>query len=108
MRDKILDWLLTGSVGASAKAMACAALGKENDRSHPQDPDDLNRCLLLLERVPEIRKHMDKLADMSETWAKLVARWPEVEKTFLDEVGFNWSKRSRAPKTYALMKKLRC
>lgn len=108
MKDKILNWFGTGRVGASSKAMALAAIGAPNDGSHPYDPDDLNRCLLLLEKVPEIRQHMDKVAAINETWGKLVSRWDEVEKSFIDEVGFNWSKARSAPKTYKLMKEVGC
>jgi hypothetical protein len=71
MKDKILDWFATGRVGASSQAMACAAAGLPSDKSHPCDPDDLNRCLLLLEAVPEIRNKMDKVAAISDTWGKL-------------------------------------
>ena len=108
MGDKILNWLGTGWVGASSKAMALAASGMVNDGSHPCDPDDLNRCLLLLEAVPEVRQHMDKVKAMGGSWPPLVDRWDEVEKCFLDEVGLNWTKASSAPKTYALMKDIGC
>lgn len=108
MKDKILDWLGSDHVGASSKAMALAAVGAKNDGSHPYDPDDLNRCILLLKRIPEIRQNMDKVAKMSGTWEKLVSRWDEVEQCFLDEAGFNWSKARSAPKTYALMKEIGC
>ena len=108
MKDKILEWFATGRVGASSKAMACAAAGLPGDKSHPYDPDDLNRCLLLLEAVPEIRDCMDKVAEISGTWAKLVTRWDEVEKCFLDEVGLNWCKANSASKTYELMKQIGC
>ena len=104
MQDKILNWFGTGEVGSSSKAMALAVTGNRNDGSHPYDPGDLNRCLLLLEAVPEMREHMDKIASMSKTWGKLVARWDEVEQCFLDEVGLNWTKARSAPKTYELMK----
>jgi len=91
--------------------MACAAAGLPQDRfggSHPYDPADFNRCLLLLEKAPEIRKHFNKVSDVSETWKKLIDRWDEVEKTFIDEVGYNWSKCDSAPKTYELMKSIGC
>lgn len=104
MKDKILNWFATGRVGSSSKAMACAAAGLPSDKSHPYDPDDLNRCLLLLEAVPEVRNNMDKVAAINERWGALVARWGEVEQCFLEEVGLNWSKGNRAPKTYKLMK----
>lgn len=108
MKNKILEWFATGRVGASSKAMACAAAGLPNDKSHPYDPDDLNRCLLLLEAVPEIRGCMSKVAGISDTWAKLVERWDELEQSFLDEVGLDWAKARSAPNTYRLMKAIGC
>jgi hypothetical protein len=108
MKDKILNRIATGQVGASSKAMALASIEMPHDRSHPYDPADLNRCLLLLDAVPEIRDNMDKVAGISETWAKLVDRWDEVEQCFLDEVGLNWTKGDRAPRTYELMKAIGC
>lgn len=108
MKDKILDWFVTGRVGASSKAMACAVLGMKHDKSHPRDPADFNRCLLLLEQAPEIRQHMDKVAAINDTWAKLVERWDEVERCFMDEVGRDWCKARSAPKTYDLMKTIGC
>lgn len=106
MKDKILNWFATGQVGASSKAMALASVGMPNDGSYPWDPDDLNRCLLLLEDVPEIHKHMDKIAAINKTWGRLIARWQEIEQCFLDEAGFNWSKAKSAPKTYRLMQEI--
>lgn len=108
MNNKILKWFGTGRVGSSSKAMAMAAAGMPHDRYHPHDPDDLNRCLLLLDAVPEIRNHMDRVAALSETWEKLVARWDEVEQCFINEVGLNWSKGERASRTYELMKAIGC
>ncbi len=108
MKDEILNWFGTGRVGSSSKAMAIASIGSNNDGSHPYDPDDLNRCLLLLEAVPEIRQHMDKLAAINETWGKLIGRWDEVEQCFIDEVGLSWTKGRSAPKTYKLMKDIGC
>ena len=104
MKDKILNWLGTGRVGSSSKAMALAVADVEsNETSHPYDPDDLNRCLLFLETVPEARQHFDKVAALSGKWEKLINRWDEVEKCFLDEVGLNPRNGSSAPKTYNLM-----
>lgn len=110
MKEKILMWFATGRVGLSSKSMALAVLDYPNDPQwgvqYPCDPDDLNRCLLLMEAAPEIREHMDKVAALSERWARLVARWDELEKSFLDEVGLNWTKGERAPRTYKLMREI--
>src|SRR5690606_5657415 len=88
---KVLDWFVNGRVGISSRAMAAAAIGIKNARdtwdNHPHDPDDLNRCLLLLVSVPEIREAFDKVAAISPVWAALIERWSEIEQCFLDEAG---------------------
>lgn len=108
MKDKVLAWMGSGRVGESSKAMALAVVGAPNNGSHPSDPADFNRCLLLLEAVPDIRKHMGKVSEINETWRKIVSRWDELEKCFIDEVGLDWSKAQKATKTYALMKEIGC
>ena len=108
VKEKILNWLLTGKVGVSSRAMACAVAGiAQRDwagMNHPHDPDDLSRCLLLMQEVPEIRDHMDKVAAISNKWSRLVACWSQIERVFLDEVGLNWCKGAGAPLTYKLMR----
>ena len=109
MKDKILNWFATGETGISSKAMACAIADLEVDKkwakfgNHPSDPDDFNRCLKFLAAVPEARQHLDKVAALSKTWAKLVENWSAIEKCFIDEVGFDWSKGDSAKKTFDLM-----
>ncbi|MGN7901417.1 hypothetical protein ACTJJT_00905 [Pseudomonas sp. 22373] len=102
----VMEWMATGRVGASSKAMAFAACGLQNDGSYPLDPDDLNRCLMLLKTVPAIREHFGKVAAIGEVWARLIERWNEIEESFLGEAGLNWEKAASAPKTYALMKQV--
>ncbi len=107
MKDKIIDWFANGRVGASSRVMASVISGaKDTDGSHPYDPDDLNRCLLFLDRVPEAREHLHKLCSVSKQWNSLIKRWNEIEKSFLDEVGLNWCNSDSAPKTYDLMKEV--
>ena len=106
MKDEVLKWFGSGQVGSSSKAMALAVTDAPSGNDHPWDPDDFNRCLLFLEAVPEARNHMDKVAALSPTWARLVARWDEIEASFIAEVGRDWCKAKRAPKTYALMKSI--
>src|SRR5690606_2782385 len=106
IQTKVLSWIATGRVGASSKAMAMAACGLPSDGSYPHDPDDLNRCLLMLEAVPEERARFDKIAALSVVWSRLIARWSEIEAAFLDEAGRNWSKARSAPRTYQLMKEV--
>jgi hypothetical protein len=108
MEREILEWLANGNTGVSSKAMAFAAVGIANNGSFgncaPSDPSDFNRCLKLVHHVPEINNHFDKIAKLSDKWAILISKWKIVEKSFLDEVGFDWCKADRAPLTYKLMR----
>lgn len=104
---KIGAWLINGETGLSSKAMAAVALGVGSDGSHPYDPDDLNRCLKLIDKIPEIKLHFDEIAQLSNTWRLMIAKWDELESLFISEVGFDWSKGDSAPKTYELMREIR-
>lgn len=106
MKNKMLQWFCTGKVGLSSKAMVCAVIGLPCDGDYPRDPDDLNRCLLLLEMVPEVRRSFHKIAAINDQWRRLIARWNEVEQCFVDEVGLGWSKGISAPRTYDLMQQI--
>ena len=106
LKDKVLAWFGTGCVGESSKAMALAVCDAPGRKNHPHDPDDLNRCLLFLEAVPEARHYMGKIAALSPTWGRLVRRWDDIESSFLNEVGRNWCKALSAPDTYRLMRKI--
>jgi len=108
IKDAVLSWLAAGRVGSSSKTMALAACGLPNDGDYPHDPDDLNRCLLMLKAVPDVRQHFDKIEALGAVWARLIKRWPEIEASFLDEVGLNWSKAKASPATYKLMREVIC
>jgi hypothetical protein len=72
--------------------------------NHPHDPADLGRCLRLLEAVPEWKPRIVEMSRHSIGWAVLSARWDEIAASMADEVGIDWSKGTKAPKTYALMR----
>lgn len=101
-----LRWLATGEVGVSSECMAFWLAFQIRTRMprHPADPADLDRCLRLLDAAPGLRARLAGMATVSPEWAALVARWPEVEALFIQEVGLGWAKGSRAPQTYALMR----
>ena len=103
MKERVLNWMMTGRVGLSSKAMAAHLCDAPCDGSYPHDPDDLNRCLLFLEAVPEARAELPRMATVNKTWAALVARWSEIEAAFVAEVGRDWCKAQHAPNTYRLM-----
>jgi hypothetical protein len=106
---KVAHWFATGEVGTSSKTIASflgLGIRRCRDFSHPHDPDDLDRCLQLLEAVPELRESLPRLAALSPEWAALVGRWDEIERSHLDEVGLRWTKAHSAPKTYFLMREV--
>lgn len=109
LNDKVLHWMLTGEVGISSETIACHLAGLPRKRRyscHPLDPSDFNRCLLLLKEIPELGPLLPKMKTVSSEWSILVDRWDEVEKSFVDEVGWDWSNGKSAPRTYALMKRM--
>lgn len=107
-QPKVLEWLANGETGLSSETMAFwigfGVLKKIGRHHHPHDPADFDRCLRLLDAVPEMRPHLAKMAYVSDAWKKLVERWHDIERQHLKEVGLGWTKALSAPKTYALMK----
>lgn len=101
-------WIVSGSVGESSKRIWAHMTGTTTSGidSYPSDPDDLNRCLLLLEAVPEWKQRMPEMASCGPVWAALAARWDEISQSFINEVGLNWCKSTRATATYQLMKQV--
>lgn len=101
-------WLLDGDVGMSSKAIYYHMTGRADDDgyNHPHDPSDLNRCLLLLDLIPEWESRMPEMAARSKQWAALAFNWSEISGCFFNEAGLNWCNGKRAPETYALMKKV--
>jgi hypothetical protein len=86
-----------------------AALGLEynyNRLCYPSDPSDFNRCLELLIAAPEVEDAMPEIAKISKQWDAIISRWDEVETSFINEAGQNWSKGKSAPLTYELMKEI--
>lgn len=101
---RALLWLSGGDSGMSSEAICYHMLGMKSDGSFPLDPSDLGRCLRLLELFPEWKPRMGEMARYSAQWAALVERWDELAEMMADEVGIDWSKGERAPRTYAAMK----
>ena len=101
---RALLWLAGRDTGMSSEAICYHMLGMKSDGSFPLDPSDLGRCLRLLELFPEWKPRMGEMARYSAQWAALVERWDELAEMMADEVGIDWSKGERAPRTYAAMK----
>lgn len=106
--DNITRWLATGRIGTSSRNMALVYLGEEMKlpKSPPWDPADLNRCILLVKAVPEIKEVFPIIASKSKLWNAVIKHWDELVEMFHDEVGEDWSKAKSAPNTYNFMKEL--
>lgn len=105
-----IEWLAHGQRGTSSNTLFSHLTGVDAQgdwgASHPYDPADLNRCLVLLNAVPELRLSLPRMGEVSPAWAALIARWDEIEKSLVDEVGLGWTKGRAASKTYALMREV--
>lgn len=108
VEQRAQKWIIDGQVGSSSKAiyrhMLIGGESKGACHSYPHDPDDLNRCLLLLDLIPEWKPRIAEMACYGTAWAGLTVKWDEISQCFLDEVGLNWCKGKSAPRTYELMK----
>lgn len=105
----LLQWLSSGRRGISSNSIVQHLTGLDTLRDGwridiPHDPDDLDRCLQLLEVVPLLRVMLPGMATASPVWSALIGRWTEIEASHLEEVGLRWTKAKSAPKTYALMR----
>jgi len=86
LQANVLAWLARGERGLSSETIAFRAIGERARwESEPFDSDDFRRCLLLMERAPEVRAELPRIAELSPIWAKLVAHWDELTKLAYQE-----------------------
>lgn len=105
---KVIEWMAGDrDVGMSSKAIASHMSTGKSNGSYPYDPDDLSRCLKLLEKFPEWKTRIGEMGVYSDTWKRYAAHWQELHDSMEAEVGIDWSKGYKAPKTYRLMSGLR-
>ena len=108
--ERAIAWRENGRVGASSLAIWRQMTGSNASSTamycYPLDPADLNRCLLLLDLIPEWAPRMGEMAAHGPQWAAMAARWDEIAGLFLEEAGLDFSKSGNAPKTYALMRQV--
>lgn len=106
-------WLSVGERGASSNAMFLHLAGlnpcdidRRDADAHPADPDDLRRCRLLLELVPELAEKLSTMAEVSSIWSRLIAQWQQL-CDLMDEETPTWRiQGGRAPQSYALMQEI--
>ncbi len=105
---KVCEWMIMGKVGVSSATMASIALGlKKNIYSdhfgYPYDPADLNRCLILVKHIPEIRDSFKKIGRRVPGFKPILDNWDELIALLDEEMR---KKTGSAPCTYARMKEL--
>lgn len=85
-------WLMLarpfGQVGLSSSALARELLliDHPNDRiDYPHDAGDFDRCVFLIEQVPNARYAVKRLAQKSPYWAALEPEWDSLTDMWNDE-----------------------
>lgn len=85
IRQKMSWWIKNGEHGISSKTLLSVLGGcsewafPKHNWHHPCDPSDFRRCSMLLDTIPEWRKELYKMKDVSVVWAKLVDNWDKLE-----------------------------
>jgi hypothetical protein len=86
-----IEWLRTGERGQSSDALCRLFFGApkhgpflDRGHPHPQDPSDLNRCVLFLESTGSEHR-LGEAAALSPEWASLVGRWAELTQLLARE-----------------------
>lgn len=103
-QQKLLSWFVGGDTGLSSEHMAAVAGGLKGNGRTPCDPDDLGRCLRLVEAVPEVREQFSAIAASTKLWGIVIAHWDELDALYHEEAkGMRYFD---APKTYNRMKAL--
>lgn len=111
LSDAAVRWLASGERGNSSETMFTHLTGVDANRgsknSHPYDPSDLRRCMLLLDEVPELRGEFYRMATVSPAWSGLVRNWTEITASMLLECGDikNPKRGAATTNTYALIKR---
>lgn len=106
--ERALAWISGPHTGLSSECIWRTMMGVPEPAGwrggeYPHDPDDFNRCRLLLNQVPEWRERLPGMARHSPVWAALVARWDEIEASLRSEYGeeMRWN---GGRETYTLMR----
>ncbi len=95
--DAELEWLLGTDTGTSSRVLL-AVLGQSTEATRrarvklrreyptPQDPDDLGRCVRLLDRFPAWRDRLGEIAAQHPAWGPMVSVWSDLEATYREEL----------------------
>ena len=103
-------WLQKGEKGISSEVIfgAISGLWLSNWRMTPSDPDDFRRCYLLIKQVPEWKKELWRVAEISSAWENVVENWDKLCEMLEDQLNREKEGRSKANGMYEFMKSLGC
>jgi len=110
--ENLIQWLANGERGVSSETIVHHVTGLDMGprfmSDHPYDPDDLIRCVKLLERCPElVPGFREKMPMVSGSWGRLVEQWDELVGLLDEEVpGWRPGERGAAERTYNRMREL--
>ena len=104
--QRVIAWLIGDDTGMSSMVICAHMCGVEPTDAYfaPSDPDDLGRCLRLLEKFPDWKPRIHELAKYGPAWEARVNHWDYLAVMMADEVGIDWSKGNVAHRTYDAMK----
>jgi hypothetical protein len=81
LSKEALEWLQNGEQGISSNAIFTHLTGVKIsgwNLAPPGYPEDLIRCRLLLNKVPEFQKRFHEMKSLSDEWATMVEHWDEL------------------------------
>lgn len=109
--QRLARWLASDDTGTSSMNIMLWLAAKVKpagwaSNSPPSDPSDLGRCLRLLAIMPEWEGRISEMAELGGMWPTYVKHWDALAYSMANEVGIDWSKGKKAPRTYVLMKKV--
>jgi hypothetical protein len=110
LKDPLLKWLASDDTGLSSRFIL-AYMERDTTVSamdgfrinYPHDPDDLGRCIRLMDIEPSYRERIMELAHLCPEWAALASHWGELEALYHEEVPGH---RGSAPRCYYRMYEL--
>ncbi|MCG3884125.1 hypothetical protein I3271_05445 [Photobacterium leiognathi] len=103
IKEKLLTYFVyTEKVGHAERAISAIASGKpvSEKACYERELTALNRFIVLLHSVPELREFIPQMAVINEDWKRVSEHWSVIEKMFIDEAGIGFTKRVSAPQTY--------
>lgn len=86
---EMVDWIINGDTGTSSETMLSFHLGTpKKHRRPPGDEWDVERCIKLVDKCPEIRESFAGLAETNPVWGVILPKWDELCQVYREQ-GFH-------------------